>query len=332
MLGEIEIPKHKKKKQSAVSRAKNIRKELGRMQKVIFVIGANATGKTYFINRQFAGQDVEVLNIYDFQRKAYDEAGFGKMISFGAEYRCLRRANEMHLNAIIEALRQGRDVVVEQTFYKAKRRITYIDAIRTAVNAGLKIEVYVMCPNDERWAENLRMREFNGTLREHKVHAEKEFEFPNPIEGFDAIYEVRDDKVSLRMNLPEPAILVQARKELTEELQQNQREDEEKRKREELLESMKTRPFWHYCEVCGKKKYITAQEAYEEGWDYPPHMGKFGLLGPRTCGECSLEDTLFWKVNTEKKVPIPIVVERLLTPEEKVTWRRIKSEPKSLLE
>lgn len=214
--------------------------------KVSFVIGANATGKTYFINRKFAGQGMEVLNIYDFQQKAYDEAGFGKMIPLGAEYRCLLRANEMHLNAIIEVLQQGRDVVVEQTFYKAKRRITYIDAIREAVDTDLKIEVYVMCPNDERWAENLRIRDFKGSLRAHKVHVEKEFEFPNPIEGFDAIYEVRDDKVSLRMDLPKSEILAQARKELSEESQQIQKEDEEKRKREELLKSMESRPFWHY--------------------------------------------------------------------------------------
>lgn len=300
--------------------------------KVSFVIGANATGKTYFINRHFEGQDAEVLNIYDFQRKAYDEAGFGRMISLGAEYRCLLRANEMHLAAIIEALRKGRDVVVEQTFYKAKRRITYIDAIRSAVGTGTQIDVYVMCPNDERWEENLRLRNFNGSLKEHKEHAEKEFEFPNPAEGFDAIYEVKDGNVSLRMDLPKPEIVFQARKELSEESQRNQKEDEEKTKREELLKSMETRPFWHYCEVCGKKEYITAQEAFNGGWDYPPHMGKFGLLGLRTCGECPLEATLFWKVNTEKKVPIPIVVERLLTPEEKVTWHRIKAEPESLLE
>ena len=46
-----------------------------------------------------------------------------------------------------------------------------------------------------------------------------------------------------------------------------------------LIESMKKRPFWHYCEVCGKKEYITAEQAYMSGWDYPPHIGMFGALG-----------------------------------------------------
>ena len=158
----------------------------------------------------------------------------------------------MLLADIMEKVRQGRNVVVEQTFFKEKRRIAYIDEIRKV--ADVMIEIYVMCPDDER------------------------------------------------------------------------------RRRKELLESMNTRLFWHYCEVCGKKEFITAQEAFDSGWDYPPQMGYFGLFGARTCGGCLLKDTLYWRVNTEKKVPLPIVVEGMLTPEELVTWKRIKGEPESLLD
>ena len=134
------------------------------------------------------------------------------------------------------------------------------------------------------------------------------------------------------MDAPLPGLVEQAKKELAEESERIQREEEESRKRKDLLESMKTRPFWHYCEVCGKKEFITAQEAFDNGWDYPPNMGHFGLLGPRTCGKCQLKDTLYWKVNTQKKVPIPVVVDGILTSEERVTWHRIKAEPESLLE
>lgn len=128
-----------------------------------------------------------------------------------------------------------------------------------------------------------------------------------------------DGEIKLQMDEAKPEIVEQARKELLEEADRISKEDEEKRKRQELLNSMKTRPFWHYCEVCGKKEYITVQQAYDTGWDYPPDMGSFGLLGPRTCGECLLNDTLYWRVNTEKKVPIPVVVEEILTPEERIT-------------
>lgn len=50
---------------------------------------------------------------------------------------------------------------------------------------------------------------------------------------------------------------------------------------------------------------------------------------PRTCGDCLLTDTLFWKINTSGR--LPIVLEGELSPEELITWRRIKGEPESLL-
>lgn len=91
---------------------------------------------------------------------------------------------------------------------------------------------------------------------------------------------------------------------------------------------MKTRPFWHYCEVCGKKEFITAQQAFDNGWDYPPTFGSFGMLFQRKCGNCTIENTLFMKV---MKQEIPIVIEDTLTLDELRTWRRIKAEPESLL-
>ena len=300
------------------------------MRKVSFVIGATATGKTHFIEHHFSDKDLVVLNIYDYQQKAYDEAGFKDAIPFSDQFRCLKKANEMHLHDIIEELEQGHNVVVEQTFFKAKRRIAYIDEIRKALD--IEIEVYVMCPSDDRWAYNIKMRELSGSLKNYKEQAERDMEFPNPAEGFDKIYEVIDDEIFLRMDEPNFEITEKARRELAEEEERIYKEDEIVNKRKELIESMKTRPFWHYCEVCGKKEFITAQDAFDAGWDYPPHMGHFGFLGPRTCGNCLLKDTLYWRVNTEKKVPISVVVEGMLTTEERITWRRIKEEPESLLE
>ena len=28
----------------------------------------------------------------------------------------------------------------------------------------------------------------------------------------------------------------------------------------------------HICEVCGKKEIMTPEEAFLDGWDYPPRM------------------------------------------------------------
>ena len=45
-------------------------------------------------------------------------------------------------------------------------------------------------------------------------------EFPNPSEGFDAIYEVIDGAIKLRMNKPTPEIVEPAREEIKKERQQ----------------------------------------------------------------------------------------------------------------
>lgn len=295
---------------------------------VTFVIGATASGKTNFINNHFSNnKDTVILNVYDYQQAAYKVAGFDKRVPLGQEFKCLYKANENLLTDIIKELNQGKNVVVEQTLFKAKRRISYIDAIRNAVN-NINIEVYVMCPSDSAWEEYITARKLNNTLQQLRTTA-KEIEFPNPSEGFDRIYEVTDNDIRLRMDSPKPEILDVARQELQEEFERIHKDEEEKKKRLALIESMNTRPFWHYCEVCDTKIYCTAQEAFNTGWDYPPQVGSFGLLGPRTCGKCNMTDTLFWKVQQQT---FPIVLENRLTEQELKTWRRIKKEPESLLE
>ena len=147
-------------------------------------------------------------------------------------------------------------------------------------------------------------------------------------EGFNAIYEVVDEDIIYRMDEEKPEIVGQARKELAEEAAGIEKEEEERRKRQKLLDSMNTRPFWHYCEVCGRKEFITAEDAFNSGWDYPPKIGMFGLLSPRTCGDCNMQQTLWWKVNQQS---IPIVIDGELNEKERETWERIKNEPESLL-
>lgn len=287
------------------------------MPKLIFVIGANASGKSHFIRKHYQDKDAEMLNIYDYQMRL-DEWNY--------DFNGLMRANNELLGDIMAHLSQGRDVVVEHTLYKAKRRIAYIDEIRKQFD--VTIEFYVMCPSDARWEQNLARRELTGGLQRYKRDASA-IEFPNAAEGIDAIYEVVDDEIRLRMDAATPEILDPAREELRKESEKIRMEEEKAQKRTELLESMKKRKFWHYCEVCGKKEYMTAKEAFDAGWDYPPDMGYFGLLGPRTCGDCLLKDTLFWKIHTEGG--LPIVLEDCLSPEELIVWRRIKGEPESLL-
>lgn len=295
---------------------------------VTFVIGATASGKTTFIQKHFSDStNTVILNVYDYQQAAYKEAGFEDYIPFGQEFRCLYRANENLLADIIRALQNGKSVVIEQTFYKAKRRIAYIDTIRNAVE-NVTINVYVMSPSDFVWERYVSERKLSASFGRLKKAAE-EIEFPNPSEGFDQIYEVTDNEIRLRMDAVKTEIVEIAHKELGEEAKQMKLEEEKRKQRLDLLKSMSSRPFWHYCEVCGTKVYCTAKEAYDNGWDYPPQMGTFGLLGPRTCGKCGIEDTLWWKVQQQD---IPLVINTSLNEDELRTWRRIQKEPESLLE
>lgn len=155
------------------------------------------------------------------------------------------------------------------------------------------------------------------------------FEFLNPAEGMDKIYEVADNGIALRNDPPKSEIIDAAHKELAEEKERIRSEEEKAAKKKELMERMKNEPFWHYCEVCGKKEFITVEEAYNTSWDYPPNMGVFGLLSPRKCGNCSITDTIFREINSSGK--IPIVFDDNPSEEELITWRRIKGEPESLL-
>lgn len=293
--------------------------------KLSIVIGANATGKSTFIREHFSDQDVERLNVYDFQQKAYEEAGIDGECLTAESYRCLYKANDMLLKQIIRLLKEGRSVVAEHTLFKAKRRIFYIEEIRKAVN--VEIEFFVMRPSDALWKSYISERKLQGDFQYHKRIAE-ELDFPNPAEGIDRIFQVVDGDIQLRMDPPNPGILPLAHQELKEEMNRMHREDEEKARRRELLDSMNERSFWHICEVCGKKVFCTAQEAFDDGWDYPPQIGRFGVLGPRTCGKCSLTDTLFWKIHQQN---IPLVMESNLTEDELAAWLRIKGEPESLL-
>jgi hypothetical protein len=33
------------------------------------------------------------------------------------------------------------------------------------------------------------------------------------------------------------------------------------------------------------------------GWNYPPVIGSFAVVSPRTCDDCSIEQTLWWELN-----------------------------------
>lgn len=113
--------------------------------RMIFVIGDSATRKSYFI-QHFSDKDIERLNVYDYQKRACKEAGIDGRFLSAEKRKYLHKANLALLAYITELLQKGRSVVVEHTLFKAKRCISYIDAI-----ADAEIDFFVMCPSDTLW-------------------------------------------------------------------------------------------------------------------------------------------------------------------------------------
>jgi hypothetical protein len=73
------------------------------------------------------------------------------------------------------------------------------------------------------------------------------------------------------------------------------------------------RAFVHECESCGLKVMLTPMVAYNLGWDYPPMMGQWGVVGPRTCGHCGIETTLWWALVAEHKTVDQLTEQQMRT-------------------
>ena len=91
------------------------------------------------------------------------------------------------------------------------------------------------------------------------------------------------------------------------------------------MDQFEGKKLLHICEVCGKTELLTPQEAFDAGWDYPPRMGKFGIVSPRTCGSCSMEDTAWAAMVLFKKKPEELKENQVRT------ILRILCEPDSIL-
>ena len=316
---------------------------------VKIVIGANASGKSYYIenNEEFNGYTK--LNVYDFQQQVQEEARNKEAISSRETYKILYEANERLTRAVVEAVKAGQDVVVEHTLFKMKRRIGMVDAIRNACDTP--IEIYLMRPSEERLKQNCKERDVDDDFSFGFIKKQiEEIELPSVKEGFTKTFIVKSD-VNVRIikenkestcahNLEmateeyvfevEESLLEEARVEIYEE---QKRMNEEKEKEKEFLEAVeltKTKPFLHICCGCGRRELLTSEQAFEEGWDYPgmhglykemPYYG-FRSLAPRTCGNCPITSSVYWKVTQGKH----------LADEDNKVIERIKNEPMSLLE
>jgi hypothetical protein len=62
-----------------------------------------------------------------------------------------------------------------------------------------------------------------------------------------------------------------------------------------------TDQFPHRCESCGREEMLSTQDAFDAGWDFPPKMGTWTVISPRTCPDCPMTSTVWWAITMEKR-------------------------------
>ena len=179
------------------------------------VMGVPGSGRTHFIERQFCGW--KHLSVGDYQSRLKKERGNSESeMDFFAYRSLLLRANEEIKNDVLEGLREGCDVVLEHTLYKAKRRIAYIEEFRTVTDTP--INIYVVMPSEKQLRNNLISspnhceEEFNRLRREID-----DIELPNIAEGYEKIFIVRDGIVEELIAAIDTTLIKRAKKELVAE-------------------------------------------------------------------------------------------------------------------
>lgn len=295
----------------------------GKRMALNIVMGMSGSGRTHFIKEHFP--DWKHFSVGDYQKKILSDMGNPDSMELHAYAEVLIKANEQIKEDVLEALKAGHDVVLEHTLYKRKRRLPYIESFKAVTDAP--IDIYVVMPSKEQFRRNLESSEKHNADAFEGIWKEREYiEFPNVAEGYNKIFHVIDGDISEIHTVADITLIERAKQELEEEAAE---ELEQKKKAEEhkkFLEELNQNGFWHFCECCGKKKFMTPEQAFNEGWDYPPRLGAYGVISPRTCGTCSITDTVWWKINMNK------ISMKDLSGREKTIIQRILSEPYSLLE
>lgn len=142
---------------------------------IIFVIGPAASGKSTYIKENFP--DYKVVDIYDFQKNQLVSTVESTWISY-------HKAKD----ALIKALKEYDNVVLEHTLLRAERRPMYIDAVREVTKEPIDVIVFNLPASTiaERRIERSPMINYDTALN----YAEMELdllEIPTKEEGFNNI-------------------------------------------------------------------------------------------------------------------------------------------------
>ena len=139
--------------------------------KIIFVIGPACAGKSTYIKNNFS--DFEKIDLYDFQ-KDYPFLGYEEVVE----------SYDKCKDALIEAIKSNKNVVMEHTLLRAIRREVYIDAVKEL--GDYKIECVLIKPSAEVLADRQKQRGIPYSIERAKDELDV-LEDPTEDEGFSKI-------------------------------------------------------------------------------------------------------------------------------------------------
>ena len=138
---------------------------------IVFVMGPSCAGKSTFIKKNFP--TFKKIDLYDFE------------LENGFSVEGIMQAYEECKNALVKAIKNGEDVVMEHTLLKAIRRDIYIKAVKEITNEP--IIAYFICPSDNELKSNAKRRMISFWKDELK-NIRDIMELPTTEEGFGEIH------------------------------------------------------------------------------------------------------------------------------------------------
>lgn len=139
------------------------------MKNIIFVIGPACSGKSTYINKYYP--NYKKIDLYDYQSNSRTIPD-------------ILKSYEECKKALIEALKENDNVILEHTLLRTIRREPYIQAVREITTDP--INCIVMYPSPEILVKNSEKRKLNFNIETAKNYLNT-LELPTNNDGFNKI-------------------------------------------------------------------------------------------------------------------------------------------------
>ena len=138
---------------------------------IVFIMGPACSGKSTYIKNHFDGYTV--IDLFDFQKNCWN-------------FESIAKSYEDCKEALINAIKENKDVVMEHTLLRAIRRAPYIEAVRELTDSP--IDIICMNPSEDLLNYRKGLRGVKGNAKEEL----KVLEIPSKEEGFRKVLVINE--------------------------------------------------------------------------------------------------------------------------------------------